>query len=103
MPDQKHQPSYSERLSVYFAELNKESFTVAEIQESIKDFCKLEYKKIKERSDIIPFGKYKGKSVKLLCTFDRQYVDWLLDKQKLDNYPVIKRDVYNYLKELDTE
>jgi hypothetical protein len=94
-------PSYSTRLSDFIGESKKESLTIAEIQQLIKDFCAQEYKKIKERSDIMPMGKYKNRSVKVLCSFDRPYVKWLLDKQKLDNYPVIKRDVYKYLKELD--
>tara|TARA_R110000868_G_scaffold65714_4_gene196223 strand:+ start:139 stop:462 length:324 start_codon:yes stop_codon:yes gene_type:complete len=103
MTDQKYPPSYSQRLSDFIGDSKKETLTVPEVHQLIRDFCALEYKKIKEKSDVIPFGKYRGRSVKVLCSFDRQYVKWLLDKQKLDNYPVIKRDVHKYLKEIDDE
>ena len=90
--------SYSVRLADYFVADGRKTFEINEIQSMIKDFCKIEYDKIKARSDVMPFGRYKGKSVKVLCEFDRGYVDWLLDKQKLDNYPVIKRDILKYIK-----
>ena len=103
MSDTKYPKSYSQRLADFIDENGKEPLMVADVKELIKDFCALEYSKIKEQSDVIPFGKYRGKSVKVLCNFDRQYVEWLIEKKKLDHYPIIKKDIYKYLKALDSD
>lgn len=35
------------------------------------------------RSTVINFGKYRGKSLKVICDLDRNYFFWLLTKTKL--------------------
>jgi uncharacterized protein (DUF3820 family) len=56
-------------------------FKLFEQEEKIRDL---------EKADIMPVGKYKGKSIKSVASFDRPYILWLLKQDWINKYPAQK-------------
>ena len=85
--------SYSQRLIQAFldkAEKNDDSFTMDDIKEQIEEFSKIEYEKRKEKTDEMPFGKYKFKKVADVAKFDKQYLKWLVRQDMMNKYEELK-------------
>jgi hypothetical protein len=98
MTDQKHTTSevkpltYSQRLINHFKAECEENgeFTINDIETLIKDFSKIEYEKRKEKTDEMPFGKYKFKKVADVAKFDKQYLKWLVRQDMMNKYEELK-------------
>ena len=82
---------------------NKEhkSDSYAKVSESTKDFIHKEQKPLRDeilslemdiRDEfnhiIIPFSKYKGKTIRHIKKYDRSYFNWMLKNFKGDQYPI---------------
>ena len=85
--------SYSKRLFNYIKEDGDESYSIDEIEKMINQFSKLEYEKKKEKTDEMPFGKYKFRKVKDVASFDKQYLKWLVKQTMMDNWEELKNEI----------
>ena len=85
--------SYSKRLYNYIKEDGKETYTINEIEIFINDFSKMEYIKKKEKTDEMPFGKYKFRKIKDVASFDKQYLKWLVKQKMMDNWGELKEEI----------
>jgi hypothetical protein len=92
--------SYSQRLIQAFldkAENNDDSFSMDDIKEQIEAFSKQEYDKKKEKTDEMPFGKYKFKKVSEVAKFDIQYLKWLVRQDMLDKYEELREEINKHI------
>jgi hypothetical protein len=85
--------SYSKRLFNYIKEDGDESYSIDEIEKMINQFSKLEYEKKKEKTNEMPFGKYRFRKVKDVASFDKQYLKWLLLQKMMDNWEELKNEI----------
>ena len=85
--------SYSKRLINHFKEDDKDTYNLAQVEQLIKQFSKLEYEKKKEKTDEMPFGKYKYKKVEDVAKFDKQYLKWLVKQSMMDNWEELKEEI----------
>lgn len=85
--------SYSKRLFNYIKDANLETYSINEIEIFINDFSKMEYNKKKEKTDEMPFGKYKFRKVKDVASFDKQYLRWLVKQSMMDNWEELKEEI----------
>ena len=53
--------------------------------------------KKKKESNVMPFGKYKYRTIKDVLEFDRKYLTWLVKQTSLDGYPEIKHNISTLL------
>jgi len=92
--------SYSQRLINAFLEKaeTKDSFNMDDITKTINDFSKQEYEKRKEKTDEMPFGKYKYKKVSEVAKFDKQYLKWLVRQDMMTKYEELKEEITKHLK-----
>jgi hypothetical protein len=90
--------SFSKRLINHISSDGKKSYKVSEIESLINAFSSMEYEKKKEKSDEIPFGKYKFKKVTDVAKFDPQYLKWLVKQDMLDNWTELKNEIIKNLK-----
>jgi uncharacterized protein (DUF3820 family) len=93
--------SYSQRLIQAFldkAEMNDGSFSMDEIKEQIEAFSRQEYEKKKEKTDEMPFGKYRFRKITDVGGFDKQYLTWIVKQECLSGYPGVKESIQKYLK-----
>ncbi len=95
--EQKYPKSYGQRLGDHFESSGGKDFSLDEVRDLIKAFGKMEFEKRKKNADQLPFGKFKGKTVKLVAQFDRQYLSWLVKQPLLDNYPALKTEIQREL------
>ena len=91
--EQKYPKSYGQRLGDHFEESGSKDFSLDEVRDLIKTFGKMEFEKRKQNADVMPFGKFKNKSVKLVAQFDKQYLVWLSKQPMLDNYSALKAEI----------
>ena len=89
--------SYSQRLINHFKEDGKESYSIEDIEEVINQFSKMEYNKKKEKTDEMPFGKYKFRKVKDVASFDKQYLKWLVKQSMMTNYEDLKNEINKFI------
>jgi hypothetical protein len=91
--------SYSQRLINHFKAECEENgeFTINDIETLIKDFSKIEYEKRKEKTDEMPFGKYKFKKVSDVAKFDKQYLKWLVRQDMLDKYEELREEINKHI------
>jgi hypothetical protein len=89
--------SYSKRLINRFKEDNKETYNLTQIEWLINDFSLKEYEKKKEKSDEMPFGKYKFRKVSDVSNFDKQYLKWLVKQDMLDNWSELKEEINKFI------
>lgn len=89
--------SYSQRLINQFKESPHERFTVGDIEKLINDFSLKEYEKRKEKTDEMPFGKYKYKKVSDVAKFDKQYLKWLTKQEMMMNYEELKIEINKHI------
>ena len=89
--------SYSKRLFNYIKEANLKTYTINEIELFINDFSKMEYDKKREKTNEMPFGKYKYRKVKDVASFDKQYLNWLRKQDMLDNWTELKQEIDKYM------
>jgi uncharacterized protein (DUF3820 family) len=61
-----------------------------ELLELFKAFEQEEKQRDLEKADTMPVGKYKGKSIKSVASFDRPYILWLLKQDWINKYPAQK-------------
>ena len=89
--------SYSQRLIQAFLDKaetkNDNSFSMDDIKNQIEAFSKQEYEKRKEKTDEMPFGKYKFKKVSEVAKFDKQYLKWLVRQDMMKNYEELKVEI----------
>lgn len=88
--------TYTERLVQYF-EQQGDKFTISDVRKIIKDFNEAEYKKRREKSDEMPFGKYKYKKVVEVAKFDKQYLQWIYRQEMLNKYEELKREIEKHI------
>lgn len=93
----KPKTSYSQRLIDYFKEHDSDNFDIETIEKIINDFSKQEYEKKKEKSDEMPFGKYKFRKVEEVAKFDKQYLKWLIKQDMLENWTELKNEINKFL------
>ena len=92
--------SFAQRLIQAFldkAEVKGDSFNMADIKEQIEAFSKQEYEKKKEKTDEMPFGKYRFRKITDVGGFDKQYLTWIVKQECLSGYPGVKESIQNYL------
>ena len=89
--------SYSQRLVQAFLDKAENSFSMVEIKEQIEEFSKHEYEKRREKTDEMPFGKYRFRKIKDVGAFDKQYLKWVVKQECLSGYPDVKENIQNYL------
>ena len=80
--------TYTQRLIMEFTDSAQSKFTAVEVEKIIKDFAKTESDKKKHISDVLPFGKYKYKTVNDVLSFDQKYCQWLVKQDMLENYQI---------------
>lgn len=100
MEEVKHK-SYSVRMKEYVSEklitsMKEEEITL--IGGLIDEFAKLEYEAKKASKNVIPFGKYKYKTVKEVLAFDRKYLEWFIKQTYSSEYPALKAEIESMLK-----
>lgn len=59
-------------------------------------FRKSEYKKAIKDPRLMPFGKYKGKTVDEVASFDLSYLRWMVKQDYLNAYPDTKTLISKY-------
>jgi hypothetical protein len=91
--EQKYPRSYGQRLGDHFEESGSTDFSLDEVRGLIKAFGKIEFEKRKQNADVLSFGKFKGKTVKLVAQFDRQYLVWLVKQPMMSNYSALKAEI----------
>jgi hypothetical protein len=91
--------TYPERLINYFKSESNENgeFTINDIEEMIRSFSLAETEKRKERTDEMPFGKFKFKKVADVAKFDKQYLKWLIKQDMMDSWTDLKEEINKYL------
>ena len=60
-------------------------------------FRKTEYKKAMKDPRLMPFGKYKGKTVEEVASFDINYLQWMSKQEYLNAYPETKTLLSKYV------
>jgi len=88
----KTQP-YHERLIQFIEEKNKKKFNLEEVKSVVNEFAEHNYQLIRQNYTKLPFGKYKGKTVKSVLDFDKNYLQWLVKQSVLDNFPELKKHI----------
>lgn len=89
--------SYSQRLINHFKEDGKASYDIEDLEEMINEFSLKEYEKRKEKTDEMPFGKYKYKKVEEVAKFDNQYLKWLVRQDMMTNYEDLKIEINKFI------
>lgn len=72
--------SYTMRMCSEFSNDTKIMYSGAQVVEMITAFSANEFNKKKSDCGKIPFGKFKGRTVKDVASFDRQYLSWLIQQ-----------------------
>ena len=85
--------TYTERLMQHIRD-NSE-INVDDICELIVAFQKQEFEAKKKASDVMPFGKYRGKKVVDVIAFDKPYLSWLSKQEILDNFSELTTNILN--------
>jgi uncharacterized protein (DUF3820 family) len=60
-------------------------------------FRKTEYKQAMKDPRMMPFGKYKGKTVEEVASFDLNYLQWMAKQEYLNAYPDTKTLISKYV------
>ena len=100
MTDEKKQvypPSYSQRLFSHIEAAKQETYTLSDIQNLIKEFGLMEYEKRKATADVLQRGKYAGRKVSDVASFDLQYLAWMVKQPWLDNQNMLKEHILKAL------
>ena len=103
MADQEEQPkqTYAERLVAYIQEHKDEELTedlLFRVTALITDFAKANADKNRADHSKMPFGKFKGKSLKSIAAFDKPYLRWLSKQEMMDNFPELSQNIRTLLK-----
>jgi len=77
---------FHERLLKCFTESPADNFTIDEVNKIVMKFVKTESDSRKNKTDEMPFGKYRFKKVKDVAKFDKQYLIWLRKQSMMENY-----------------
>ena len=94
--------SYTERLIKHFesnplkfnpAEGEDIKLNITQITWVLNNFSLNEYEKRKNKTDEMPFGKYKFRKVKDVAGFDKQYLEWLVKQGMMSNYGALKEEI----------
>jgi len=90
--------SYSKRLIEYIQSnplniKNTDKYSVAKVAEMINDFSTQEYEKKKQKVNEMPFGKYKFRKVSEVANFDKQYLQWLIKQEMMNNWSDLKNEI----------
>lgn len=88
--------TYTERLIQYFEEQGN-NFSISDVRKIVKDFNDAEYKRRREKTDEMPFGKYKYKKVVEVAKFDKQYLQWIYRQEMLNKYEELKREIEKHI------
>lgn len=89
--------TYNQKLIEHFKKDGAKSYDIDEIEKLINYFSKVEFEKKKEKTDEMPFGKYKFKKVKDIAEFDKQYLIWLSKQDMLNKYVELKAEINKYI------
>ena len=92
MSDQKTEIklSYGTRLFDHIVATGKSDFNLADIKTLIKEYGQQEFKKrqILFPKGVLPLGKYKGRKISEVETFDPKYLEWMKNNEKINaKYP----------------
>lgn len=82
--------SYTQRICNLFTE---DAYDKEEIIEIINKFSDSENTKRMNESSKMTFGKYRGKLVKDVAVFDKQYLNWLSTQEVLKKFPSLKANI----------
>jgi uncharacterized protein (DUF3820 family) len=91
------QPTYTDRICEYMEQTNPGAKWVKTAVQSIREFSQKEYEARMANGDKMPFGKYKGKTVKSVFEFDKGYLEWLVKQDILQNYEQLKANIQTVL------
>ena len=90
----KFPPSKTDKLiALLGSEDESDMFTVFQIREIYKDHFKKEYEKSLTAREIIPFGKYKGRKVLDVASFDKDYLRWLFRQTYVKKYVALYEEL----------
>lgn len=87
----------------YTTQLEKFSEFVRDMEDSprlIEVFTLFREKQAEEKrqnSHVLPFGKYKYRTIKEVCQFDRKYLIWLVRQSSIEGYPDTKKNIASAL------
>lgn len=96
MTDQKQrkfEPSYSQRLVSHIEAAKQKTYTLADIQRLVKEFGTQEYEARKKTANVFRRGKYQGRTVEDVATFDRNYLEWTFKQSWMDNQKMLKEHI----------
>jgi len=81
----------------YFADFVKGYEDETRLITVFMDFRMNQHERRKKESQVMPFGKYKYRSIKDVFEFDKKYLSWLVKQTSLDGYPEIKHNITTLL------
>lgn len=96
MTDQ-HPTTYTDRQIDFIYRAESESFSKDEIVDLIKEFSESEYEKRRADLSKMPFGKFKGKTIKSIATFDKQYLQWLVKQTVMEKWSDLREEIKTHL------
>jgi hypothetical protein len=89
-----NQPTYLERCTAYvMANTTLSDEDQVQVSAALAKFSQDEYAKRKANATVMPFGKYKNKTVKAVLGFDKQYLQWLTKQEMMDNYAALRANI----------
>ena len=87
--------TYTDRLCELFTD---ETYDQYDICKMIREFSLSETAKKRADTSKMSFGKFKGKSIKEIVAFDKQYLVWLNKQTVMENFPELKANIQAVLK-----
>ena len=96
MSDQKKLSKTGTILALFDAD--QDVFTLAEIQTVLSGHFKKLYEESLKASEIIPFGKYKGKKIDKIAQFDVDYLRWLVKQDFMQKYEACLKTIQERIK-----
>jgi uncharacterized protein (DUF3820 family) len=76
--------TYTDRLCSQFVNDEASVYNGSQVCEMIRDYSAQEFERKKLDTNKISFGKFKGRTIKEVLAFDRQYLTWLIKQPMMD-------------------
>ena len=65
----------------------------SEVIALINKFADVESDKRKQETEKMPFGKFRGKLIKDILAFDKQYLQWIVEQDVMKNFKALKETI----------
>lgn len=82
-------PSQLEKFTTFVAGDPNEQLLI----EMFTKFREEQMEEKRKNSNVLPFGKYKYRTIKDVLAFDRKYLLWLTRQSSLDGYPETRKNI----------